>query len=169
MKKTKAIALGGIMSAMCVVIMLLGAILGIGIYVAPMIAGICLIPTGEKYGAKYHALLWITVSVLSFLVVPDVEESMMFLALFGVYPIIYPYFQRLANPWRVIVKLVYFNAVIVAIEYLIITFFVPDTLTFPMAALLLGLGNFTFILYDRLIPRADRLLERNIGKLIRKF
>ena len=40
MKKTKAIALGGIMSAMCVVIMLLGAVIGVGVYVAPMIAGI---------------------------------------------------------------------------------------------------------------------------------
>lgn len=169
MKKTKKIALGGIMCAMCIVIMLIGAILGVGVYVAPMIAGLCLIPTGEKYGAKYHALLWITTSVLALLVVPDVEESLMFFALFGLYPIVYPYFSRLKNPIRIILKLLYFNAVIVGIEYLIITFFVPETLGVTMAIILVALGNFTFLLYDRLIPKADRILEKNIGKLIRKF
>ena len=169
MKKTKPIALGGIMSAMCVVIMLVGAIIGVGVYVAPMIAGLCLIPTGRKYGVRYHALLWITVSVLSVLIVPDIEESLMFFVLFGFYPIAYPYFMKLPRIVRFIAKLVYFNAVILVIEYLIITFFVPETLSFPMAIFLLGIGNFTFILYDKIMPKADRLLEKNIGRLVKKF
>jgi hypothetical protein len=169
MKKTKAIALGGIMSAMCISIMLIGAIIGVGIYVAPMIAGICLIPTGKKYGTKYHALLWVTVSVLSFLVVPDVEESLMFSLLFGAYPIFYPYFEKLASPLRIILKLVYFNVVIIGVEYLLIAFFVPEDLGVPMAVVLILIGNFTFLLYDKVIPKAERLLEKSIGRLIRKF
>lgn len=169
MKKTKAIALGGIMSAMCVVIMLLGAVIGVGVYVAPMIAGICLIPTGKKYGIKYHISLWAIVSILSLLIVPDVEEGLMFLCLFGFYPIVYPYFQRLTKFPRIIVKLAYFNAVVIAIEYLIITFFVPETLGLPMALALIAIGNVTFLLYDKIMPKTDRLLEKNIGKLVRRF
>lgn len=169
MKKTKAIALGGIMSAMCVVIMLLGAVIGVGVYVAPMIAGICLIPTGKKYGTKYHVSLWVIVSILSLLIVPDVEEGLMFLCLFGFYPIVYPYFEKLPKLPRILIKLVYFNAVIVAIEYVVTAFFVPETLGLPLALALIAIGNVTFLLYDKIIPRTDRLLKKNIGKLIRKF
>ena len=169
MKKTKAIALGGIMSAMCIAVMLLGAVIGVGVYVAPMIAGICLIPTAKKYGVGYHASLWLVISVLSLLIVPDVEEGLMFFCFFGLYPIVYPYFQRLPKILRIIVKLAYFNVVVVAVEYVIIHFFVPDEIGLPLALLLLAIGNVTFLLYDRIIPKADRLLERNIGKLIRKF
>lgn len=169
MKKTKAVALGGIMSAMCVVIMLLGALIGVGVYVAPMIAGICLIPAGKKYGVKYHISLWLVVSILSFLIVPDIEESLMFLTLFGFYPIVYPYFQRLSKLPRIIVKLAYFNVVVVSVEYVVIKFFLPEAVDIPMAMLLWVIGNATFLLYDRVIPRSDRLLEKNIGKLIKKF
>jgi hypothetical protein len=169
MKKTKAVALGGIMSAMCVVIMLLGALIGVGVYAAPMIAGICLIPTGKKYGIKYHITLWLVVSVLSFLTVPDVEESLMFFSLFGFYPIVYPYFEKLSRVLSIVAKLAYFNVVVVSVEYLVIKFFLPEAVDIPMASLLWAIGNATFLLYDRVIPRSDRLLDKNIGKLIKKF
>jgi len=169
MKKTKAVALGGIMSAMCVVIMLLGALIGVGIYVAPMIAGICLIPTGKKYGVKYHISLWLVVSILSLLIVPDVEEGLIFFCLFGFYPIVQPYFQKLPRIARIIGKLAYFNIVTVSVEYVVIKLFVPEAVELPFAILLVAIGNVTFLLYDRVIPRSDRLLEKNIGKLIRRF
>ena len=169
MKKTKAIALGGIMSAMCVAIMLLGAVIGVGVYVAPMIAGICLIPTGKKYGTKYHISLWAIVSILSLLIVPDIEEGLMFLCLFGFYPIVYPYFQKLPKLVRILLKLAYFNVVIIAVEYVVINLFVPETLGLPLALVLLAIGNVTFLLYDKIIPTTDRLLERNIGKLVIRF
>ena len=169
MKKTKAVALGGIMSAMCVVIMLLGAVIGVGVYVSPMIAGICLIPTGKKYGVRYHISLWLVVSILSLLIVPDIEEGLMFLCLFGFYPIVHPYFQRLPKIPRIIVKLAYFNVVVLAIEYVVIKFFVPDTVGLPLALSRIAIGNVTIVLYDKIIPRSDRLLEKNIGKLIRRF
>lgn len=169
MKRTKMIALGGIMSALCIVIMLLGAIIGIGIYAAPMIAGVCLIPVGNKYGKKFHSLLWGIVSVLSLIIVPDVEEGLMFLALFGFYPIIYPYFDRLPRILKLLAKLLYFNVVIIAIESLVIYLLAPEAEEPLMMIILWALGNVTFLLYDAVIPRADRLLDKSIGKLIRKL
>jgi hypothetical protein len=93
----------------------------------------------------------------------------MFSLLFGAYPIFYPYFEKLARPLRIILKLVYFNVVIIGVEYLLITFFVPEDLGVPMAVVLILIGNFTFLLYDKVIPKAERLLEKSIGRLIRKF
>ena len=167
MKQTKRIALGGIMSALCVVIMMIGAIIGLGVYVAPMIAGICLIPTGKKYGKGYHTMLWIIVSILSILLVPDIEEGLMFLCLFGLYPIVQPYFQRLPRIARLIVKLLYFNVVIIAVEAFVMILLVPEAMPPVMMAVLLVLGNVTFILYDAVIPRAERLLDSTLGRIIK--
>lgn len=38
------------MTALCVVLMWPGAILELGVYIAPLFAGLCLIPIGLKYG-----------------------------------------------------------------------------------------------------------------------
>ena len=44
MKKTKQIALGGLLAALAVVILLLGSLIPIGTYVAPMLASFLLVP-----------------------------------------------------------------------------------------------------------------------------
>ena len=75
--ETKRIALCGVMAALSVVILLLGAVLGLGIYLAPVVAGLILVPVGRSYGAKSQIMLWLAVSVLAFLLVPDIEEKLM--------------------------------------------------------------------------------------------
>ena len=165
MKQARIVAACGMAAALSVVIMLLGGILGLGMYAAPMIAGACLLPIGRSYGRKYHGMLWLAVSLLCFLLVPNVEENLMYLALFGPYPLLYPLFQRLKQPWRWLCKLLYFNLVTVAVEALVIFLLVPEVLTPWMTVTLLALGNLTFILYDRLLPRLAALLHRRLSRL----
>ncbi|MBQ9166597.1 MAG: hypothetical protein IJX71_06730, partial [Oscillospiraceae bacterium] len=92
MKETRKLALGGMMAALSIVILMVGASIGIGTYAAPMLAAPLLSPVGRAMGKKYHVLLWIAVSLLSFLLVADVEQNLMYLCLFGLYPIIRPWF-----------------------------------------------------------------------------
>ena len=40
------------LAAVCLVLMLLGAVLELGMYAAPLLAEVCLVPYGRKYGAK---------------------------------------------------------------------------------------------------------------------
>ena len=167
MKQTRAISLCGVTAALAVVLMTVGGLLGIGLYAAPMLAGLCLLPAGRHLGLKYHLTLWLAVSALSFLLVPDVEQNLMFLCLFGCYPILRPALQRLPRLPRLLCKLCFFNAVSIALEALVLLLLVPETLSAPMLLLLLALGNLTFALYDRLIPRAQRFLETRLAAFLR--
>lgn len=167
MKHTRAVALCGVTAALAVVLMAVGGLLGVGLYAAPMLAGLCLLPAGRHLGLKYHLLLWLAVSALSFLLVPDVEQNLMFLCLFGCYPILRPVLEHLPRIPRLLCKLLFFNAVSIALEALVLLLLVPEALDPPMLLLLLALGNLTFVLYDRLIPRAQRFLESRLAAFLR--
>ena len=75
MRKTESqkIALCGVLSALSVVVLLVGNVLQIGTYAAPMLASFLLIPVLEDYGKKYALLLYAVVSLLSLFLVPDKE------------------------------------------------------------------------------------------------
>lgn len=161
-KDTYRIALCGVMAAVSVVLLGVGAMLGIGCYAGPMLAGLCLLPVGRQAGRKYHALLWLAVSLLSFLLISDVEQNLMYLCLFGLYPLLRPGFEKLPGLARPALKLLFFNAVIIALEALVMLVLVPEAMPGWMIALLLVLGNLTFLMYDFLIPRYDALLWRKL-------
>ncbi len=169
MKKTKIITLCGMMAALAVVIMILGGILELGMYAAPMLSGLCLITVGKKYGRKYHLAMWGVVSVISFILVPQIEQNLMFLCLFGLYPIIYPCFRKMPKALEIITKLLYFNIVTVSIEALVMLVLVPEMIDTAMTLALLIMGNITFVLYDFVIPRAELIFEKYLGRFLRNF
>jgi len=162
------IAMCGMMAALSVVVMALGAALGLGMYVSPMIAGICLIPVGNAYGKKYQTMLWIAVSILCFILVPNIEENLMYLCLFGCYPIIRPYFQKLPNGSRFVTKLAFFTVVFAGLELLIMSVLVPETMGVGMMIALIVLGDVTFMMYDFVLPRAELLLSKRLGNFIKR-
>ena len=167
MKKTKLITLCGMMSALAVVIMLVGGYLEVGMYASPMISGLLLMPVGDKYGKKYHFAMWIVVSVISFLILPHVVQNLMFLLLFGLYPILYSFFGKMSKILAFILKFIYFNVTFMGIEALVMLVLVPEVISPGMIVLFLVLGNITFVLYDLVIPRADFIFRKYLGKLMK--
>lgn len=162
MEQTKRLAVCAMMAAVSVVLMLLGAVLQLGTYAAPLLTGMLLIPIGNRYGRKYQVMLWIVISLLSFMLIPAAEQNMMFAGLFGWYPIAYPRLQKLSRLLRLPVKLLLFNGVIIAMEAALIWLIAPEAMSIGMALLLLALGNVTFMLYDYLIPKTELILRRII-------
>ena len=158
--QTKRIALCGVMAAVSVVILLLGAVLGLGIYLAPIIAGLILMPVGRSCGVKYHVMLWLVVSALAFLLVPEVEEDLMYFLLFGWYPILYPRLGKLPRWLQLGAKLLLFNAAFLLTEFLVMWIFVPQAVELLYFAALLALGNLMFLCYDRAIPTGLFLLKK---------
>ena len=166
MNKSKRIAECGMTVALCVVIMIVGGILGVGLYASPMFAGLFLLPPARKYGRKYHLALWLAVSIISLLTVPEPEQNLMFLCFFGCYPILQPFFHRISSAFlRRVAKAVYFNAVILAVEMLVMYVLVPEAMNAAMLLAFMLLFNFTFICYDFIIPRFELLLQKYVGKL----
>ena len=162
----KRMAVCGILAALSVVIHLLGAALGIGTYLAPMMTGGSLLLIRRAYGVKYHVILWAAVSVLSLILVPNMEQNLMYLCLFGCYPIFYPYLRRL-NKWiRLMSKLLWFNVMFIAVELLLVLVLVPEAVDSLIFVLFILLGNAAFLCYDIALPRFERLLYRYLGKLL---
>ena len=55
---TKRMETCSMMTALSVVLMLLGGILELGMYACPLFVGLAFVPIGEKYGRKYHIILY---------------------------------------------------------------------------------------------------------------
>lgn len=152
-------------AALCVVLMVLGAVLELGMYASPLFAGLCLIPIGQKYGRKYHITVYAAAGILCFLLVPNMEENLMFAGLFGWYPILRPSLQKLPGLPRWICKLAVFNAAVIAIEWLVLTLLMPEITPDALLWVLLVLGNITFLAYDFMIPRLEIVAGR-LSKLL---
>lgn len=167
-KASKRTAFCGMMAALGVVVLLLGSWTGVGAYLCPMLAGLLLLPVGREWGTRYQLLLWLAIGVLCLFLLADLEESLMFLGFFGWYPALRPRLEGLPVFLRWAVKLAVFNAVIIALESLLILVLVPQEMGRGLLVLLLVLGNVTFLIYDRLLPRAEMMYVRRLRPLFFK-
>ena len=160
-EQSRRMAVCSVTAALGVVVLLLGAVLELGMYVCPMVVGLCLIPVGRRFGVKYQLLLWIVISLLSFFLVPNPEENLVFAGLFGWYPVLQPRMQKLPKLLRTLLKLLLFNVVVIALEALVLYVLVPEAIDSAMLILLLLLGNVMFVMYDRVVERFD-VIEANL-------
>lgn len=158
---SKNIALGGIFSALAVLIMLFGGYISIGTFAAPIFAGLCLVPIAAELGKKWAILCYIAVSVVSATLVADTELVIFYIALLGYYPILQPHFAKIKNTiLRFAAKLVLFNTVLAAVYWVLLFVFASPALQDEFAkssnifiGVLLVLANITFILYDIMLCR----------------
>lgn len=155
-------ALSGVLSALAIVLMWIGALSGLGTYASPLLAGVILLPVGMMLGKKYHWLSFVTVALLSCLLSADWEQNLFFIALFGWYPIIRPKLEPIRSPFRTLVKLAIFNIAAVAAELLVMRLIAPQSEKSWILILLLLLGNVTFLIYDFVLPRMEHALMRRL-------
>ncbi|MBR3076971.1 MAG: hypothetical protein IKH07_03510 [Oscillospiraceae bacterium] len=155
----KQLALGGVLAALAVVLLLLGGVIPVGTYIAPMLASLPLIvllaelPKGLCFG--WYAV----VAVLGVILCPDKETAFVFVFL-GWYPVAKPALDRLPRLPRIAAKLLVFNLAVAALYALLILVFRLEALVqeaketgLVLLLVLLVLGNVTFLLYDILLNR----------------
>lgn len=85
MKKSRRMALCGILAALAVVLLSLGGILPFATFCCPILAMLCLIPVVEEFGTKTALIFYVAVSLLGLLLAPDKEVALLF-AFLGYYP-----------------------------------------------------------------------------------
>ena len=163
MKNASKTALCGVLSALAAAIMLVGALLGIGTYASPLLAGVALIPAGLKYGSKSQWLAFIVTALISLILVSDYEQLLMFICLFGWYPIVRPRLRHLNKTLRIIIKFALFNVIICGVEALVMLVIAPETQASWMLITLGILFNLLFVMYDKLLPRLEIMLCRRLG------
>lgn len=170
MTQAKAIAVGGVLAAMAVVIQGLGGLIPIATFVLPVLCMFLECVVLRMCGKRLTWAWFGAVAILGLLIGPDKESAMLFLLL-GYYPIVKPSLDRVPLSW--LWKLLLFQCV-VAIAYLILIYllgmeqliqeYLGLGLWFFVAMLLMG--NATFLLLDKAL---DRFLKISRTRKPRKF
>ncbi len=170
-QKSRQIALSGVLTALAVVILLLGSLIPLTTFCCPMLAILVLLPIRADCGPRMGWAAWAAVSLIALLLVPDRELSL-FYVVFGWYPLLKPYVDRCAfRPLRILYKIL-FCTVSVAVTYslLIFVFQLEAVLAeFQAASTFLNIltlitANITFLLMDTLIGRVELLWKRKLKK-----
>lgn len=159
MNKNFKVALGGVMAALSLVVMLLTGFIPIGTYACPALAGIFLTVIVIELGAKWAWAVFAVISILSLLFAGDKEAALYFVMFFGFYPILKARIESLAKKWpQRILKLAVFNASMVAAFFLALYVFSVPADEFVLFGiyipwLFLIAGNLFFIVYDIAVTR----------------
>ena len=169
MRKTESqkIALCGMLGALSVVLLLVGCALQIGTYAAPMLA--------EEYGPRYALTLYVCVSILAVLFVPETELALFYVLVMGYYPVLRVRLNRIKSKvLRWILKFAIFNAATVVVYLLLFALLGPAVLDelladgTAMLVALLAAGNLCFWLCDRALAALTRYYHLALKPRLKK-
>ncbi len=173
MKRTNIITLCALMAALAVV-MMLGAYFPYLTYAIPAFAGLCIMVVLLEIGAKWAIFSYITSAVLTILFC-EPEAMLMYVFLFGYYPILKAFIERINKPfleWPI--KMIFFNIVVIAVYAFIAQLFGVDlskdmSLGKYTAYIVLAVGNVVFVVYDITVAKMSAFYFYYIQPKIRKF
>lgn len=154
MKQSSKCAIGGIVAAVSLVLMISVAIIPFLTYALPAVAGLFIVFVVIEIDKKWAFGVYSTVAILGMLLVPEKEVAVMYLAFFGYYPILKAAIEsKLPTAIGWILKVLTFVVSIASSYYLMIKLMgvtIDETEEFGMMAypILLGMGTVAFIMYD---------------------
>ena len=154
--QSRQVACGGLFTALGVMLMLTATLVPIATFIAPLAAGIALMPVAEELGEKVAYLCYAAILLLSVFTVTDAEAVAMFAAFFGYYPILRRRITALPSRMvRGIIKFVLFNITVTTAYLVLIFVFSLSSVTEGMGpaywVILLAAGNLLLICYDRML------------------
>lgn len=157
MKKNSAVnvAVGGLISACALVLMLFAGIFPYGTYALPLFAGVLLIPIYVEFGAYWALIVYVAVSILSLILVADKEAAVLFTLFFGYFPVLKAYIEKLKSlVLKYLIKFVIFNIAAVSSYFIMLFIFNMNSDDFTVLGVniplvLLAVGNILFLIYDK--------------------
>lgn len=155
-----AMALGGVLAALAVVIMSMGTLIPVATYVCPMLCCLLLELVRKSCGNRVAWAWYGAVAILGLLMAPDKEAAAVFAAL-GYYPVVKPKLDAARAKW--LWKGLLFNLSVLTLYWMLMWLFGFDRIAAEfaemgtvMTVLTLILGNVTFFLLDRLLGMGFR-------------
>lgn len=176
MRESTKAALGGIVSALAVIVMLVTYLSPLLVYTAPPFAGILLILIVNELGNKWAVGTYVSISLLSIFFIADKESAVFFTMFFGYYPILKLWMDAhlKRRPIRIIAKLFIFNvSIAAAVAICVFVFHIPyDDFTeagFMMVGVFWVMLNGLLVVYDFLVTTLQRQYENRLKKSIRRI
>ncbi len=171
----RTVALCGIFGAMALMVMLAGDMLPLAVYLCPALAGMLILPVTCEAGRKAGWLFYAGISLLCLLLQPNKESALLFCAFLGYYPLLKFTLEKLRPPLRLLSKLIWFNAAVLAAYWLMLHLFGLAALQQEFAGMtngwltaLLALANVTFLIYDLAVARLFAFYVRILRPRIQK-
>ena len=168
------VALGGVIAALSLLLMLVAGVTTSLVYAIPMITGAFLMVLVIEFGAGFAGLEYLAISIISMLLLGNKEAAIMYVAFFGYYPIIKSFIEKYMGKilsW--IVKYVIFNVSMVVAYFVVSKIFMitfDDMEVFGKYALLILLlaGNVLFVVYDIMLTRLITIYVYRWQKYIKR-
>lgn len=155
-EKTYRTAFGGIISALAVTFLFLGSVFPFADIAGPAFASMCVLLTALEFSGKVSFGVYVAVSALSFMLVPDKESVLLFIFFFGWFPLLKKAVDgKMGYVPALLIKLAAFNLSIVLLYWLILKVFAIGSIvdefsdySTAMYVLLMVLANITIIILD---------------------
>ncbi len=172
MKTTSKITFCALMSALAVAFMLL-AYFPYFTYAVPAVAGLAGLVILIEIGGKWPLFTYIVTAVLC-LIFAESEAKFMYVLLFGYYPILKAYIERINGRLvQYLIKFAVFNAAVLAVYFITVKVLgLPLDDFGPLGkwgiAAFMVLANVTFYLYDIVLVRVANVYLQKIHPSIKK-
>ncbi len=182
MSQSAKTAIGGMTAALSVVLML-PTVIGLWTYALPAFAGILIMFTIIELDKKWAAGIFIAVSILSLVLLPNKEAAVFYTCFFGHYPIFKALIEgkRMPRIAEYILKTVIFNICVLGASFIMVKVF-----GMPLSELLgtegeaawwveyaipltLAIANATFFAFDYLLTVMVMIYLRSWQKRFRKM
>ncbi len=172
MSQTKKLTISAMMVALGTAVMALGAVIDMLDLTVCAFSSLLVVFVYLEIGSYYPWLVWICTTLATALLFPGSVMWVEYALIFGIYPLIKAYVERLPRWSWLIVKLVYINAVIWGIfcisELLLgIPFFGEEGIVLAVVTYILM--NVAFIAYDFFIVVMVRFYSVKIRPRFKKF
>ena len=175
MKQSSKCAVGGIVAALSLVLMISVAIIPFMTYALPALAGAFIVFVVIEIDKKWAVGVYAAVAILGIFLVPEKEVAVLYLAFFGYYPILKAVIESKTGTvvgW--ILKILTFEITMIISYWLMIKFMgvtIDEMDEFGVWAIpmLLGLGTFAFIMYDIAISKLIILYLKRWRKYFKRY
>lgn len=161
LQKSAQVALGGVSTAVCLLLMLLTSLFPFTEFAFPAMAGVVLIAVVIENGTSAAVLVYAAVSLLSIFTIPSKVSAAAFTVFFGYYPILKAYLEKIRlRVLEYLAKFFVFNFSMAGSYWVLIVLLglgemMEDTGMFGKYSLLVlaVLGNVMFFVYDIAVSR----------------
>ena len=177
-KLSYKVALGGVIASIAIFIMFLTGFGPFLTYLCPMCAGALLVMIVIEVSRKWAFATYVAIALLCVFITPDKESAMLFIFLFGYYPILKSIIEKVKSrvtEW--IIKMAVFNISVVSAYWLLMNVFGMGQLLDSLGdwgkygvLIFLGLANLAFVMYDYALSSVvDSYIKWFRPKFLRKI
>lgn len=153
MRKTFFLTLSAMLSALGVVILLLGGLLDVLDMSAAVLASFIILFAHREMPRPAGALVFGVTALLSFLLLPNRTAALFYLAFAGWYPLVKYRLDHLPRPLSAVLKLLLFNVALAAVFLALFYLLSAPAEATHIYLLMFLVGNVAFVLYDILLAR----------------